>query len=89
MAGAGVQLQREEDATLFVIGHQRSLRENDSPSDEDVRILHNRRKSLLILIDTFYGVNLCCFGVIFPFLLCFKYIQLFVSLISAHARSMC
>ena len=47
------------------------------------------QKSLLILIDTFYGVNLCCFGVIFPFLLCFKYIQLFVSLISAHARSMC
>lgn len=44
MAGAGVQLQREEDATLFVIGHQRSLRENDSPSDEDVRILHNRRE---------------------------------------------
>ena len=44
IAGAGVQLQREEDATLFVIGHQRSLRENDSPSDEDVRILHNRRE---------------------------------------------
>ena len=44
MAGAGVQLQREEDAPLFVIGHQRSVRENDSPSDEDVRILHNRRE---------------------------------------------
>ena len=44
MAGAGVQLQREKDAPLFVIGNQRSVRENDSPSDEDVRILHNRRE---------------------------------------------
>ena len=41
----GVQFPREEDAPLFVIGNPRSVRgENDSPSDEDVRIVHNRRE---------------------------------------------
>ena len=43
-AGGGVQFPRDEDAPLFVIGNPRSVRENDSPSDEDVRIVHNRRE---------------------------------------------